>query len=306
MSPSPHQPVMLRESCEYLTPADGRRIIDGTFGFGGHARHLLEAGASVLGLDLDHDAQAACRALSDTFPKLICCRKSFRDPREAMADAGWETADGILLDLGVSSLQLDAPEKGFTYRSDCALDLRFDRRSGPTAAELIARLSQRELADLIWKYGEEKASRRIAASIVDGGREAPVDTTGRLRDLVADVVSAHKLNATLSRVFQALRIAVNDELGALEQLLEAVPDVLAPGGRLVVISYHSLEDRLVKRWMATESRDCLCPSELPRCICGHTRVIERLTRRAVKAGPEEERLNPRSRSARLRAAERLP
>ena len=213
-------------------------------------------------------------------------------------------ADGLLLDLGVSSLQLDDADKGFTYRSDSPLDLRFDRDAGESAAQLVARLDQRALADLIFELGEERGSRRIAAMIKREREEGPVTTTGALREAVIEAVGtgAH-LNPVLSRVFQALRIAVNDELGALSQALEAIPEAMNPGGRVVVISYHSLEDRIVKQWMAREQRDCLRPTTIPICVCGHKQTVKIITRRPLRADPQEVQDNPRARSARLRAAE---
>jgi 16S rRNA (cytosine1402-N4)-methyltransferase len=282
------------------------RIVDGTFGFGGHARAMLEAGAEVLGLDLDGVAQVACKELSERMPGLTCTRISFRHTGRAVKDAGWEKADGILLDLGVSSLQLDDPDKGFSYRADGPLDLRFDQDSGRTAAELMAAMEEAELANLLWEWGEERASRKIARAIVRARAEAPVDTTARLREIVEGILPRGvKTAPTLSRVFQALRIAVNEELDALGEVLAQLPGLLRPGGRFVIISYHSLEDRMVKRFIDREKRDCLCPTELPACVCGHVRTLKPLTKRAVKPTAEEESVNARARSARLRAAEIL-
>ncbi len=306
MTDLPHVPVLRDASIELLQPREGARIVDGTFGFGGHASVMLAAGAEVLGLDLDADALAAGAKMTAEQPRLRCLKSSFRDLPGALSAAGWGPADGILLDLGVSSLQLDDPAKGFSYRWDGPLDLRFDGSGGEPAHELIARLDESELADLIWRYGEERASRRIARAVSRAGAEEPVATTGALRDAVASAVGrGPKLNASLSRVFQALRIAVNDELGALADVLEAAPDCLAPGGRIVVISYHSLEDRTVKQWLARESRDCLCPPGLPECRCGHHRTMKMLTRRPISAAEDEIAVNPRARSARLRAGERI-
>ena len=220
-----------------------------------------------------------------------------------MRQQGWPRVDGVLLDLGVSSLQLDDPAKGFSYRADGPLDLRFNQDEGRSAAEIIAGLKEQELADLIYQYGEERGSRRIARALVRARDEAPIATTARLKEIVERVLPRGVKSApVLSRVFQALRIAANEELEALEEVLQQLPRVLKPGGRFVIISYHSLEDRLVKRFIDREKKDCLCPPELPVCACGHKALLEPLTRRAVKASPEEEKINPRSRSARLRAA----
>jgi len=304
MTDALHVPVLRKESLGLLRPGPGMRIIDGTFGFGGHSRAMLEAGAEVLGLDLDGVAQTACAELADRQAGLTCRRISFRHADRALEDIGWGQADGMLLDLGVSSYQLDDPGKGFSYRGNGPLDLRFDQDSGRTAAQLVASLDETELADLLWRWGEERGSRRIARAIVRAGQEEPVATTGRLREVIEGVLPRGIKSApTLSRVFQALRIAVNEELDALGEVLAKLPGLLRPGGRFVVISYHSLEDRMVKRFIDREKRDCLCPPEVPACICGHVRSLTPLTRRAVKASAEEEKINARARSARLRAAE---
>lgn len=308
MTGRPHVPVLLDVAVDSLAPDAGRRIVDGTFGFGGHARALLARGCQVLGLDLDADALAAGRELAAAEPRFAVQHRSFRDLEPALAAAGWdEGMDGLLLDLGVSSLQLDDADKGFSYRADGPLDLRFDRTRGEPAAALLARLDADALADVIFRLGEERGSRRIAAAVIRAREEEPVDTTRRLREVVEGAVGRgpHRA-AALSRVFQALRIAVNDELGALESVLGTAVDRLRPGGRLVVISYHSLEDRLVKRAFAREAADCLCPPRTPVCTCGHRARLRLLTRRPVTAGADEVRTNPRARSAKLRAAERLP
>jgi 16S rRNA (cytosine1402-N4)-methyltransferase len=264
---------------------------------------MLEAGAEVLGLDLDAVAVATCRRISGDRHRLKCQQISFRHLDRAMDRVGWEQADGVLLDLGVSSFQLDAAEKGFSYRTDGPLDLRFDQTGGPTAADLLAGASAEEIADIIWKWGEERTSRRIAKALVRARATAPVDTTGRLSEVITSILPrGQKPQPVLSRVFQALRIAVNDELPALSEVLALVPGLLRSGGVLVVISYHSLEDRLVKQFLDQEKRDCLCPPAVPACVCGHRAVVRVLTRRVVKASPAEAAVNPRARSARLRAA----
>lgn len=307
MTEAPHVPVLKDETLGFLKPAKGMRIIDGTFGFGGHSRAMLEAGAEVLGLDLDGVAQESCHLLANQYPGLLCHRGSFRDLDTALSQVGWTRVDGVLLDLGVSSLQLDDPDKGFSYRSNGPLDLRFNQDTGVTAADLVASLEEQELADLIWKWGEERASRRIARALVRARAEEPVTTTWQLRELVEKILPRHVKSApTLSRVFQALRIAVNEELEALAETLAKLHRVLKPGGCFVIISYHSLEDRLVKQFIDREKRDCLCPPELLGCACDHKKILEPLTRRAVKASPREEEENPRSRSARLRAARMVP
>jgi 16S rRNA (cytosine1402-N4)-methyltransferase len=304
MTDVPHVPVLKEEALGFLQPGKGKRIIDGTFGFGGHSLAILETGAEVLGLDLDAVAVETCRRISGDRHRLKCMQTSFRHLDRAMEVAGWDRVDGVLLDLGVSSFQLDDPAKGFSYRADGPLDLRFNQGDGKTAAELLASCSEGEIADLIYKWGEERASRRIAKALVRAREQLPVDTTGRLREVIEKVLPrGMKPQPVLSRVFQALRIAVNEELDALSHVLAKLPGLLHPGGVFVVISYHSLEDRLVKRFIDREKRDCLCPPELPVCACGHRRSLRPLTRKAVKASPREEAANSRARSARLRAAE---
>ncbi|MBM4132028.1 16S rRNA (cytosine(1402)-N(4))-methyltransferase RsmH [bacterium] len=304
MIAAPHVPVLRGETLGLLAAGPGRRIVDGTFGFGGHATGLLEAGADVLGLDLDHVAQEACRELAAREHRLRCHHGSFRHLGAALGAAGWDAVDGVLLDLGVSSRQLDDPGPGFSYRAHGPLDLRFDQSRGETAAELLARLGEAELADLLWKWGEERGSRRIAREVARRRAEEPLATTTQLREAVqAALPRGVKAEPALSRVFQALRIAVNDELGALAEALAALRDVLRPGGRLVVISYHSLEDRLVKRFIDQERRDCVCPPDTPLCACRHQAWLRPLTRGALVASAAEQQVNARSRSAKLRAAE---
>jgi 16S rRNA (cytosine1402-N4)-methyltransferase len=306
MMTAPHVPVLLAEAISYLQPEPGKRIVDGTYGYGGHAAACLQRGAEVLGLDLDADAVAACGQAKAKQPRLHCRKASFRHLDLELKESGWHTCEGVLLDLGVNSRQLDDPAKGFTYRTEAPLDLRFDRQTGQPATALLASLSETELANLLWEYGEKRASRRLARAIVQALHRQPIRTTTQLRAIVeAELPASAPLMATLSRVFQALRIAINDELGALTEALESIPRCLAPGGRVVIISYHSLEDRLVKTWMEQESRDCICPPDIPACRCGHRRTLKVLTRKVVRPTTEETVENRRARSAHLRAAERL-
>jgi 16S rRNA (cytosine1402-N4)-methyltransferase len=304
MTDAPHVPVLKDETLGLLQPGQGKRIIDGTFGFGGHSLAMLDAGAEVLGLDLDTVAVDTCRRISGDRHGLKCCQVSFKDLDRAMAEVGWDKVDGVLLDLGVSSFQLDDPGKGFSYRWDGPLDLRFNQEKGRTAAELLAQSSESEIANLIWELGEERGSRRIARALVRARAEEPVDTTARMREVVESILPRGvKPQPVLSRVFQALRIAVNQELEALSEVLAKLPGLLRPGGVFVVIAYHSLEDRVVKKFIDREKRDCLCPPEILICQCGHKAILKALTRKAVKATREEEERNIRARSARLRAAE---
>ncbi|HOX25210.1 MAG TPA: 16S rRNA (cytosine(1402)-N(4))-methyltransferase RsmH [Candidatus Krumholzibacteria bacterium] len=307
MTHRPHVPVLRDEILGLLAPGPGRRYVDGTFGFGGHAESLLEAGADVLGLDLDEEAVVACRRISTDRPRLHCQRRSFRDLAGALTAVGWPPVDGLLLDLGVSSRQLDEPAKGFSYRADGPLDLRFNQDEGRPAHALLAETDETELARILRDFGEERGARALARAIQAAERTEPLRTTAQLAAVVRDALpDGAPLSAILSRVFQALRIVVNDELGALRDVLAQSLTQVAPGGRVAVVAYHSLEDRLVKQWLDRERRDCLCPPEVLDCRCGHRARLRPLTRRPVTASALEIRGNPRARSARLRAAEILP
>ena len=306
MTTRPHVPVLRDEVLGWLQPGPGRRLVDATFGYGGHAEALLDAGADVLGLDLDEVAVAACRRISTDRPRLRCQQRSFAQLAAAVQAAGWARCDGLLLDLGVSSPQLDDPDKGFSYRADGPLDLRFCRQRGRPAHALLEETDEKELARILRDFGEERGARALARAIKGAGRKEPLRTTAQLAAVVqAALPAGAPANAVLSRVFQALRIAVNEELAALGEALAQALRIVAPAGRVVVIAYHSLEDRLVKQWLERESRDCICPPRLPACRCGHRAVLRPLTRRPVVAGPAEVRANPRARSAKLRAAEML-
>ncbi len=302
-----HQPVMVKEVIEALRVRPGGRYVDVTVGTGGHALALLNAEEEIhlLGLDVDPGALAIARdRLAPYADRVTLLRASYTTLPAQLARVGWEKVDGILIDLGVSSYQLALPERGFSFRHEGPLDMRFDPSAGgPTAAQLVNTLTEEALAELFWKYGEERHARRIARAIV---RARPLNTTKELADLVAQVVPFERPGFhPATRVFQALRIAVNRELENLERFLPLALEALAPGGRFAVLSFHSLEDRLVKRFFQQESRDCLCPPQVPVCRCGHKARV-----RIVKPFPmfpskvEKER-NPRARSARLRVVERL-
>jgi len=300
-----HVPVLVEQVAALLLPAD--RVIDGTVGAGGHARALLEAGAgAVLGLDVDSSALALAReTLAPYQGRARLARASYASMAAEAARLGWDSVDAVLLDLGVSSMQLDTPARGFAFSADGPLDMRFDPHSDrPTAAELVNHLDESELAALFRDYGEEPHSRRLARAVVQA---RPLETTGQLAEVIARAVPRRpgdRLHpATL--VFQALRIAVNDELATVRQALPAAVNLLRPGGRLAVISFHSLEDRIVKQFFKEASADCLCPPQVPVCVCGHRASVRLLTRKPITADAEEAARNPRSRSAKLRAVERL-
>ena len=306
-----HLPVMLPEVLTSLDAARGGLFVDATLGLGGHAEAILQASAEsrVIGFDRDREAIRLAEArLAGFGSRFISVHTDYRQIRETLGELGISAVDGILADLGVSSWQLDTPERGFSFRHRGeSLDMRMDRSQGSTAADLVNRLSERELADLIWRFGEERAARRIARLIVATRTRSPVRTTGELADLVVKAV--HQKGRwrihPATRTFQALRIAVNGELEGLDEFVAASVDLLAPGGRLVIITFHSLEDRIVKRALKIQSGRCVCPPTQPTCGCGAVRRIEPLTRKPVAPGKEEIEVNPRARSAKLRACRKI-
>lgn len=303
---SPHIPVLYQEALEGLALRGGGRYIDATLGGGGHAEGML-AGSSpaglLLGVDLDPEAVAIARTrLAQFGDRARLVEGDFRDLSRIAADQGFDPCDGVLLDLGMSSAQLVQSDRGFSYREAGPLDMRFSPRLETTASDLVNQLAEPELAKIFHRYGEEPKARAIARAVV---RQRPVETTDRLARIVAGVLGRRRRHPA-RRVFQALRIAVNDELGALEAVLPQAVSLLRAGGRLAVIAFHSLEDRIVKRFMKREAQDCICERELPVCICQHRASVRILTRRPVRAGPDEVAQNPRARSGRLRVAARLP
>lgn len=303
----PHYPVLYQQTIANLHPRAGGAYIDGTLGAGGHAAGILEASAPdgrLLGLDVDPFALAlAAEKLAPFGGRAVLRRASYVSLLAEMRAAGWESADGILLDLGASSMQFDDPARGFSFQAEGDLDMRFDPDEPVTAADLVNTLSERELADVLYTFGEERRSRQVAHAIV---RSRPIRTTTELAAIVARATRSGKPGIhPATRTFQALRIAVNRELEGLETVLPDALAALAPGGRLAVISFHSLEDRLVKQFFRRESRDCICPAKQPICTCGHRALLREIIRRPIEADEEEIRLNPRSRSARLRVAEKV-
>lgn len=309
MTDRPHVPVLLEPTLSLLQPRPGGRFIDGTVGAGGHAVALLAASdpnGRLLGLDQDPIALQLARAhLAPYGERVALVHANFRTLHAVATAHGFAAVDGILLDLGLSSMQLDTGERGFAFSQDAALDMRMDPTAATTAADLVNSLGERELADLIYEYGEEKASRRIARAIVAA---RPIHTTSELARIVARVAGGKgywRIHPA-TRTFQALRIAVNDELDALKDALPQAVSLLRPGGRLAVISFHSLEDRIVKQFMRDESQDCICPPGQPVCTCDHTASLSLVTRKPVMADAAEIATNARARSARLRVAERLP
>jgi len=304
-----HKPVMLAEVLETLAPRVGGTFLDATFGGGGYAAAILGAAACTLwAIDRDPDAIARGATLAVRFPgRLHLLPGSFGNLLSLLSESGVTSLDGVVLDLGVSSYQLDDPARGFSFRADGPLDMRMDR-AGPTAADLVNTLPEQELADILFAFGEERRSRRIARAVVTARATAPIETTGRLASIIRSVVPTDRSGIDpATRSFQALRIRVNDELGEIERALAQAAELLAPGGRLVVVAFHSLEDRIVKRFMGEAAGRAPAPSRHdPR---GHGARAEprfrQLTPKALRPAAIETAANPRARSARLRALERI-
>lgn len=308
MPSTTHHPVLLQEALALLAPRPGGRYIDATLGGGGHAEAILEASSpdgQLLGLDADPRAiQRVRERLARFGPRAILVHANFRELEAVARTHGFEDVDGILFDLGVSSFHLDEAEQGFSFRHEGPLDMRLDPTSGPTAADIVNTLDEEELADILYRYGEERRSRRIARALV---ANRPITTTTQLAEIVVRAIGRRPGTRIhpATRTFQALRIYVNDELGALEAALPQAVNLLKPGGILVVITFHSLEDRIVKHFLRQESRDCICPPNTPICTCGHKAQLAILHRKGITPSPDEIARNPRSRSARLRAARKL-
>ncbi len=303
----PHQPVLYHEVLEVLAPESGGCYLDGTLGAGGHAEGVLKASAprgKLLALDLDPQALAISRQrLLPYEDRTFIRRASFLQAPDILREIGWEAVNGILLDLGVSSMQIDRPERGFSFMEEGPLDMRFNQEADSSAEDLVNNLSEQALADIIWKFGEERYARRIARSIVEA---RPIHTTLKLSELIKKAVAGHSSSIhPATRTFQALRIATNNELVTLSSALPDLIKCLTPGGRIAVISFHSLEDRIVKQYFKRESKDCICPPEQPVCTCDHVASIKILTKKPIRPKVQEIEVNPRSRSARLRSAEKL-
>lgn len=309
--PSGHVPVLLHESLAGLRLRSGGTYVDATFGGGGHTAAILAhpvAVGRVIGIDVDPAARergADLAARADVGTRLRMVHGNFGDLANLVPESDMGRVDGLLMDLGLSSFQLDDPERGFAFRFEAPLDMRFDPTSGPSAADLVATLPERDLANVIFRNGEEPASRRIARAVVEERTRHPITTTVQLAALVERAVGGRRGKVThpATRTFQALRMEVNRELEMLTMALHASLDVLAPGGRLVVIAFHSLEDRIVKRFVEAERRTCVCPPEQPVCTCTTQPRLIRVGK-AIKPAASELTANPRSRSAVMRIAER--
>ena len=303
-----HVPVLADEVRELLAVQPGETVIDGTFGAGGHAE-LLAADLQGEGRFIAIDKDASVRPYFERFQRGTSAsarflRGDFAVILGQLADNGVE-ADAIHLDLGISSMQIDRPERGFSYAADAPLDMRMDASAPRSARDVVNEADERELADIFRRYGEERFSRQIARAIVRRRAEQPFERTGDLVEVVRSAIPAPRRfgdGHPAKRVFQALRIVVNEELESLEQALPSAMRLLRPGGRIAVISFHSLEDRIVKRFFAAEARGCTCPPDLPICVCGKEPTLRLATRKAIRPSPAETAANPRASSARLRVA----
>jgi len=304
---SPHLPVLYHEIIHALNPHSPGKYIDATVGAGGHAEGILKESTpdwNAFSTDRDPEALAlASQRLSIYKERVRLVQTSYVNLLEEMHKLGWQSVDGIVFDLGLSSMQLDTPRRGFSFQGTGPLDMRFDPTQPLDAAELVNALPEQELADLIWRYGEERASRRIAAAIIQA---RPIQTTTDLAEVIRKAMGGqHGRIHPATRTFQALRIAVNQELQAVETVLPRAVEALAPGGRIAVISFHSMEDRLVKQYFKRESSDCICPPDQPVCVCGHKVSIRVITRHPIQPFDVYVASKPGARRARLRIAEKL-
>ena len=302
-----HRPVLLDETIDALNIVPNGVYVDGTAGGGGHSFAIASQlnGGRLLALDQDPEAIEQASQRLKGLPATVI-RRNFRFMGDVLVEQGVEAVDGILLDIGVSSHQLDAGYRGFSFHTDAPLDMRMSRE-GVSAADLLATLSEKELADIFFRYGEEKFSRAIAKAVVEQRKNKPITTTAEFADLICEAVPAavRRKGHPARKVFQALRIAVNDELTCLSEALNVAFDHLKIGGRLAVITFHSLEDRIVKQRFSAWCEGCVCPKDFPVCVCGRTPAGKLALRKPVEASPQELEENPRSRSAKLRCIEKL-
>ncbi|OEU52732.1 MAG: 16S rRNA (cytosine(1402)-N(4))-methyltransferase [Desulfobacterales bacterium S3730MH5] len=306
-----HDPVMVKEVIDHLNCSPGKTYVDGTLGGGGHAQAILEAigpDGCLLGIDRDPDAIVhAGKSLHSFKPHVQIFHGDFADLPQILSRLHMTGVDGILLDLGLSLYQLKGSGRGFSFMRDEPLDMRMNPEQGHTAATLVNRLSKKDLADLIARYGEESWAKRIARHIVDARSQQPIRSSLQFAEIVKKAVPVRHRRGRIhpaTRTFQAIRIAVNKELDALEKFLDGAADLLNPGGRLCILSFHSLEDRIVKQRFKALARGCTCPPDFPKCVCGKTPQVSILTKKPVRPGQAELQANPLARSARLRAAER--
>ena len=305
-----HTPVLFAEAIESLLPMDGARYVDCTVGAGGHAAALLDAAgprARLLGLDADPDDLAvALQSLAGFGERVRLVNANFRNLAEVADSEQFLPVDGVLFDLGMSSIQLEGSSRGFSFQRDAPLDMRFDPRQPTTAADIVNGAGEAELRKMLYEYGNERNAPRVARAIVKRRGAKRIETTKELSDLVISVLGPRREGIhSATKTFQALRIAVNEELESLREALPQALSILSKGGRLSVISFHSLEDRIVKEFMRYEASTCICPPGLPVCVCGKHATLKLIHRKPITPRPEELRLNPRARSAKLRVAEKI-
>ena len=306
-----HIPIMLKEVLELLAPERGGIFVDGTLGGGGHSEGILKrlTDGRLYGIDRDGEAIAAASERLKPFgDKFKAIRGNFFDMKSLLANEGVTGVEGILLDLGVSSYQLDTPERGFSYHEEAPLDMRMDSEDSLSAYEVVNTWPEDRLNRILWDYGEERYARRITNAILAARATKPIESTLELVDIIKSAMPGAALREKqhpAKRTFQAIRIAVNDELGAISTMMETAPDKLRVGGRLCVISFHSLEDRIVKTAIAARENGCTCPREAPVCTCGFVQTLKSVKRKPILPSEEEIKTNPRSRSAKLRVAERV-
>ncbi len=311
MTDAPHIPVMLNEVLQTLQPKPGETYIDGTFGAGGYSRAILDsADCTVIGIDRDESAIEMAASWKEKYgERLKIVHSNFANAKSCLQNLGIDKVDAVVLDLGVSSMQIDQEERGFSFRFDGPLDMRMDRSHGETAADIVNTAKEEDLANIIYQYGEEKASRRVASAIVKARSEKKIETTSELANIVRSVVHVSpkvKIDPA-TRTFQALRLKVNDELGEVETILESTLDILKDGGRLIVVTFHSLEDRIVKNFLVKHGKQAAAPSRyLPASSHSSKKPsFSILTKKALLPSDSEISRNPRSRSAKLRAAIRV-
>lgn len=306
-----HIPVLLNECIENLNIKPDGIYVDGTLGLGGHSYEIAKRlkDGMLIGVDRDETAiERAGERLREFGDRVRLVHGNFCNIPEILTGLGIENVDGMLFDLGVSSPQLDESDRGFSYMHDAPLDMRMDRSNALSAWLVVNKWPREKLERIFWDYGEERYSRRIAGTIEASREQKTIETTMELVDIIKSAMPAAALREKqhpAKRSFQAIRIAVNDELGAVEQMMNTVPDRLKPGGRLCVISFHSLEDRIVKLSIASRENGCTCPREAPVCVCGFVKTLKSVSRKPIMAGDEELAINPRARSAKLRVAERV-
>ena len=311
MDNAKHVSVLLDECIENLVIKPDGIYVDGTLGLGGHSYEIASRLTTGRLIGIDRDETAIARAGERLAPfagKITLVHGNFSDTASILDDLGIDAVDGMLFDLGVSSPQLDEAERGFSYMNDAPLDMRMDRSEGLTAYDVVNDYSADRLNRIFWDYGEERYARRISAAIIAAREKKPVETTFELVDIIKGALPAAALREKqhpAKRCFQAIRIAVNDELGAISALMDTAPDKLKLGGRLCVISFHSLEDRIVKSGIAARENGCTCPREAPICTCGFIKTLKSVCRKPILPGADEIERNPRARSAKLRVAERV-